>query len=470
MAMHPILSDILEDSTENMSDQNFHSKILGESERATSAPPKLSSYVGTKPTWSSKTRFSKTSLEEVLDMLPLRPYSETGRSLSSIKSCPTKMEYGWGKEKMWLSDVFTEVGSLSRAMEREKDKQKLSIGRSNLLGLSSNEQNETAWIPKLQKGRTYQDWRGVILSDTMPPYSSLTNKEHQERLLAITKRQRHKMRRRRETKVKIYSEGPPKTSKKSYRRRRTLSIVHEKVKRIGPHLDIFEAFKNLRRKQTKDKYISSAIIIQKTIRGWLVRCKMHRLRLKARSHGPNLLAVVKEYRKVMFRIKRRCGILDPTTPLIFDQLEDYLDHKRFYETMFTKRDFLKEMDRNELPKFFRDCGLFPTLAEMNNTMKMVLEGADSKIKSISKAQAIEMTFMLYPPRGLKLTTAAAPRSTWLKPIVDGEDGYKYLVGGHPILKAADIRVAGALVAASMRERKRKEQEANQAAAVTENSV
>lgn len=103
MAMHPILSDILEEPTENMSDQNFHSKILGESERATSAPPKLSSYVGTKPTHSAKT-LNKTSLEEILDMLPLRPHSETWRSLSGIKSCPTKMEYGWGKGEIYICE------------------------------------------------------------------------------------------------------------------------------------------------------------------------------------------------------------------------------------------------------------------------------------------------------------------------------------------------------------------------------
>lgn len=30
---------------------------------------------------------------------------------------------------------------------------------------------------------------------------------------------------------------------------------------------------------------------------------------------------------MMFRIKRRCGILDTTTPLIFEQLEDWLDNK-----------------------------------------------------------------------------------------------------------------------------------------------
>ncbi|KAF7244147.1 IQ domain-containing protein M, partial [Varanus komodoensis] len=68
--------------------------------------------------------------------------------------------------------------------------------------------------------------------------------------------------------------------------------------------------------------------------------------------------------------------------------------------------------------------------------------------------------MLYPPCGLKLKTAAVAKSTWLKPIIDGEDGYRYLVSGHPALKAADIRRAGALVAASIRERKRKECEAD----------
>lgn len=48
------------------------------------------------------------------------------------------------------------------------------------------------------------------------------------------------------------------------------------------------------------------------------------------------------------------------------------------------------------------------------------------MKNIKKHQAVEMAFMLYPPVGLKLKTAASPRSTWVKPIVDGEEAYKYL--------------------------------------------
>lgn len=39
-------------------------------------------------------------------------------------------------------------------------------------------------------GKTYQDWRGVILSETNQPYSLLSNEKHQERLMSITKRQR----------------------------------------------------------------------------------------------------------------------------------------------------------------------------------------------------------------------------------------------------------------------------------------
>ncbi|KAM6441615.1 IQ domain-containing protein M [Liasis olivaceus] len=276
------------------------------------------------------------------------------------------------------------------------------------------------------KGNKYQDWRGIVLSENTVPYTMLSYEAHQARLKLITRRQRFK----------------------------------EKVKRIGPHLEIFEAFNKIRRIPTKEKIVSAATCIQKLIRGWFERTRLNRIKMKAKNHGPNLSAVIKDYRKMMYRIKRRCGILDTSTPLIFEQLEDWLDNKLLYETIFDKREDLKEMDRNELPKFFRDCGHFPTQKEINKTTKLVLQDSGSKNISINKTQVLDIAFMLYPPVGLKLATAAASRSTWVKPIVDGEDSYMYLVRGHPVLKAADIRVAGALVAASMRERKKKERTNN----------
>ncbi|XP_061440671.1 IQ domain-containing protein M isoform X4 [Rhineura floridana] len=383
------LTKISEESRESMMDKVSVGKIPEVLGRPSSAPASLTSSVETKPSEARQTEktVSKNVLEAILNKLPLRPYSDTWQYPSNIKLRPMKMRSNvsqsqllWcegKKDKMWLSDVFTRVESLSRSMEREKDKQKRSIGKN---------------IPRLERGNIIRDHASVYNAQ-QPGTSTKINNNNK--------------------KAKVQG-----------------ALTSGKYQKGKAHAGDSEDWKDA---------------------------------LQAKSHGSNLLAVVKEYRKMMFRIKRRCGILDPTTPLIFEQLEDWLDHKRFYETMFAKREFLKEMDRNDIPKFFRDCGLFPSPAELNNIMKMVLEGADSKIKIITKTQAIEMAFMLYPPRGLTLITAAAARSTWLKPIVDGEDGYKYLVSGHPVLKAADIRVAGALVAASIRERKRKEREANQSA-------
>lgn len=45
---------------------------------------------------------------------------------------------------------------------------------------------------------------------------------------------------------------------------------------------------------------------------------------------------------------------------------------------------------------------------------------------IKKSNAIELLFTLYPPQGAKVNISTRLRSTWLRPIVDGEEGYKYI--------------------------------------------
>ncbi|XP_026553629.1 IQ domain-containing protein M [Pseudonaja textilis] len=324
--------------------------------------------------------------------------------------------------------------------------------------------------PILKAGNLYQDWRGIVISDTTVPYTMLSKEEHQARLKEITRRKRSReMLLLQSYKIEKQQSGSQKHQRKSPRRRRHVNIINEKVKRIGPHLDIYEAFKKVRKVPTTEKIASAATCIQKLFKGWYERSKLNRIKLKAKSHGPNILAVIKDYRKMMFRIKRCCGILDTSTPLIFEQLEDWLDNKLLYETIFQKKVAWKEIDRNELPKFFRDCGRFPTQKEINTATTLLLQDSGSKNISLTKALVIEIAFMLYPPVGLKLKTAAAPRSTWVKPIVDGEDSYMYLARGHPVLKSADIRVAGALVAASIRDRKKKEQVEEEGTNVLEDS-
>lgn len=45
---------------------------------------------------------------------------------------------------------------------------------------------------------------------------------------------------------------------------------------------------------------------------------------------------------------------------------------------------------------------------------------------IKKFNAIEMLFTLYPPKGAQISNNMRLRSTWLRPIVNGEEGYKYI--------------------------------------------
>ncbi|VTJ82765.1 Hypothetical predicted protein, partial [Marmota monax] len=45
---------------------------------------------------------------------------------------------------------------------------------------------------------------------------------------------------------------------------------------------------------------------------------------------------------------------------------------------------------------------------------------------IKRTQAIELLFMLYPPKGAHVGNKGRLKSTWLRPIVNGEEGYKYI--------------------------------------------
>ncbi|XP_019377386.1 PREDICTED: uncharacterized protein LOC109300953 [Gavialis gangeticus] len=165
------------------------------------------------------------------------------------------------------------------------------------------------------------------------------------------------------------------TAKKPERRassaKRIVFETQEKVKRIGPHLDIFEAFHGARRKTSFRKLVNAIVCIQRFVRGWLERIRYRRIKIKSESHGPSLSAVVKKYRKMLSRIKRRSGLLNLSTSLSFSELEEWMDKKTFYETMFAKREFWKEMDRSDLPGFLRDCGHFLSPHQIDEALRLV---------------------------------------------------------------------------------------------------
>ncbi|XP_025041298.1 IQ domain-containing protein M isoform X7 [Pelodiscus sinensis] len=296
-----------------------------------------------------------------------------------------------------------------------------------------------------EKGKEYQDWRGVV---TKKPSKVQKQVEQKSPIIKVSEKKK-----RTNSQDEKLKEAVTTTTIKPERKissgKHVVFRTQEKVKRIGPHVEIFEAFHTKKDPSCK-KVIKAAIYIQKYARGWLERARFKRIKTKAARHGPSLLAVVKEYRKMMNRIQRRAGVLNPSTPLKYSELEEWMDKKKFYETMFAKREFGKDMDKNDLQAFFKDCGKVLSRKEIDRMLHVVYPGFASEVKTIKKYHALELAFTIFPPAGSKQNTVAVSKSTWVQPIVDGIDGYGYLVSGHPALKAADIRVVGELVASSMK--------------------
>ncbi|XP_051820443.1 IQ domain-containing protein M [Antechinus flavipes] len=237
-----------------------------------------------------------------------------------------------------------------------------------------------------------------------------------------------------------------------------ISAYDGDVDRVGPHVDIYIAFHPQLRKhkgRISKKVLKAIILIQAAVRGWLVRRRLARVIIKAKDHGPSFRAVVNAYRRMVDRIQRRAGLRYTRVILNFSELEEWLDRKKFYEVMFAKREYYQGVPIEDLPKYFRDCGHFPSQSHIESTYTLVQKFNEMPSEEVKKSKAIEMLFTLYPPEGAHVSHFWGLKSTWTRPIVNGEEAYKYIVSGHPVIKKADIRIVGKLVARSMRERRMK---------------
>ncbi|XP_064152222.1 IQ domain-containing protein M-like [Loxodonta africana] len=240
--------------------------------------------------------------------------------------------------------------------------------------------------------------------------------------------------------------------------KKSISIKSEKgeikVKRIGPHIEIFQVFRERDRFTITKKIVRMITVMQAHVRGWLERTRFQRIINKALYHGPDLKTVINMYRRTIHRVRYRLGLWRTREIVNYTELEEWMDRKKFYETMFAKREDWQGLERSELLKYFNDCGHFPTQKQIDHVWNLVhTDDHERYSELIKKFKAIDMIFTLYPPLGAHVIKNTQLKSTWLRPIINGEEGYKYIVNGHPILKRANIQIVGKLVANSMRERK-----------------
>ncbi|XP_062901117.1 IQ domain-containing protein M-like [Mobula hypostoma] len=226
-----------------------------------------------------------------------------------------------------------------------------------------------------------------------------------------------------------------------------------RLENSGPHDELIDAYYPKRKSPSPYRQKMAATYIQKFVRGWLLRTTYNKIKIKALGHGESLSAVVRQYRQMMTRLRRRFDAPWEPIPLVYSDFEEWLNRKKKYEDMFAKREFWKEINKNELPNFFQDCDHYPSLREINETWGLINAGSyNSQSETLTKKQVVELAFTIYPPPGAGLGDRSTYRSTWVRPVVNGEEGFKYILADHPILKEAKIEVVGDLVTHSMFQR------------------
>ncbi|XP_058405800.1 IQ domain-containing protein M [Diceros bicornis minor] len=367
------------------------------------------------------------------------------------------------KEQVKLGKIVTNIESVSKKMEKEKQ-QRHGKSRNRMLdplygcpiiklGLPLQPRTSSSMGLLEEDDKTFYDLREIVSTkpsclahDSGLPLvseSSIMFRDYYTKTFkTFTKKEQQP----------INPEPKPQPRLKSILNKS--DKLDNKVKRIGPHIEIFQVFRERSQFIITKKTVRMITVMQAYVRGWLERKRLRRITIKALYHGPNLRAVINMYCRLIHRVRYRLGLWRTRQIINLAEIEEWMDRKKFYETMFVKRQDWQGLDRSELLQYFNDCGHFPTQQQIDEVWDLVYREDHEKYPElIKKFKAIEMLFTLYPPQGAHVHSNIQLRSTWLKPIVNGEEGYKYIVSGHPILKRANIRIVGKLVSRSIRERK-----------------
>lgn len=180
---------------------------------------------------------------------------------------------------------------------------------------------------------------------------------------------------------------------------------------------------------------------------------MEKLRRKATFCGSTWKKMVKEYKSQLIRVQRWYGVERPKTPFNFEEMGDYMDKRRRYESQFDKKSFADELELSELENFFRECDLYPSNSELEDGIDVIFQGRSLKGHGLKKQEAMNLLFYIYvlPATGLKNTR----QSTWMNPIIDGVEAKKLL--GTEFIEPAPLDVCANMVINSRRERKEKEE-------------
>ncbi|XP_053398553.1 uncharacterized protein LOC123556357 isoform X5 [Mercenaria mercenaria] len=228
-----------------------------------------------------------------------------------------------------------------------------------------------------------------------------------------------------------------------------------KIEVIGPHVEIYDIYHPKETGPSQREMHKAAVHIQKHVRGFLVRRRFEKLRRKATFCGSTWEKMVKDYKNLLVRVQRWHGVEKPVTPFSLQEMHEYMDMRRRFESQFDKKAFGSEMELGELEAFFRECDLYPSRAEIDEGLDVTTKGQSiKKGNGLKKHEAMNLLFYIYVPKATGLTDTR--QSTWMNPIINGVEAKKLI--GSEFVEGAPLKPCADLVIQSRKERRMKEEE------------
>ncbi|XP_078369335.1 uncharacterized protein LOC144653259 isoform X1 [Oculina patagonica] len=194
----------------------------------------------------------------------------------------------------------------------------------------------------------------------------------------------------------------------------------QQIKQVQAHPHIFDVFHPTPEGPTKAQMKAAAITIQRYFRGWFVRRMLEKSKAKALKRTLSFNKFIKGYQALLYRIQKRYGIKEPTTALQFNELMEYVERLNKYEVAFDKFATGGILQYNDIKKFFESVGHVPSQKEIDEAIEIVTK-MSAKGRALTKAEAVEVLFQIYVPKGTKMKLADVRKSTWLNPLDDGKD-------------------------------------------------
>lgn len=194
----------------------------------------------------------------------------------------------------------------------------------------------------------------------------------------------------------------------------------QQMKQVQAHQHIFDVFHPTPEGPTKAQKKAAAITIQRYFRGWFVRRMLEKSKAKALKRTLSFNKFIKGYQELLFRIQKRYGIKEPRTALEFNELMEYVERLNKYEVAFDKFATDGLLQYNDIKEFFKSVGHAPSQKEIDEAIEIVTK-MSAKGRALTKAEAVEVLFQIYVPKGTKMKLSDVRKSTWLNPLDDGRD-------------------------------------------------